>query len=168
MKKLFMVIPLVFLLCFTFGCQKAEEVAEEPVVDIAAETEAIKAVINQFSSAHNSGNLDSILDTHSEDVIFMPPNDETIYGKDAARERFAPQFEHFVFKIVSSIDEVEVSGDLSFVRYSYSLQITPKAEGEKMEYDGKVIFILKRESDGSWKITHYIGNSNAPPPPKEE
>jgi len=28
MKKLFMVIPLVFLLCFTFGCQKGEEVAE--------------------------------------------------------------------------------------------------------------------------------------------
>jgi hypothetical protein len=29
MKKLLMVIPLVFLLCFTFSCQKAEEVAEE-------------------------------------------------------------------------------------------------------------------------------------------
>ena len=29
MKKLLMVLPLVFLLCFTFSCQKAEEVAEE-------------------------------------------------------------------------------------------------------------------------------------------
>jgi len=29
MKKLFMVILLVFLLCFTFGCQQGEEVAEE-------------------------------------------------------------------------------------------------------------------------------------------
>jgi hypothetical protein len=26
MKKLFMILPLVFLLCFTFSCQKAEEV----------------------------------------------------------------------------------------------------------------------------------------------
>jgi hypothetical protein len=29
MKKLSMILPLVFLLCFIFGCQKAKEVAEE-------------------------------------------------------------------------------------------------------------------------------------------
>jgi proline iminopeptidase len=39
MKKLFMVLPLVLLLCFTFGCQKGEEVAEEPVVDVEADIE---------------------------------------------------------------------------------------------------------------------------------
>jgi hypothetical protein len=42
MKKLLMVIPLVILLCFTFSCQKGEEVAEEPVVDISADIEACK------------------------------------------------------------------------------------------------------------------------------
>jgi hypothetical protein len=34
MKKLLLIVPLVSLLCFTFSCQKAEEVAEEPAVDI--------------------------------------------------------------------------------------------------------------------------------------
>ena len=29
MKKLLMVFPLVFLLCFTFSCQQDEEAAEE-------------------------------------------------------------------------------------------------------------------------------------------
>ena len=29
MKKLFMILSLVFLLCFTFSCQQGEEVAEE-------------------------------------------------------------------------------------------------------------------------------------------
>jgi hypothetical protein len=28
MKKLLLILPLVFLLCFTFGCQKAEAVAD--------------------------------------------------------------------------------------------------------------------------------------------
>ena len=169
MKKLLLVIPLVFLLCFTFGCQQAEEVAEEPAVDVEADVEAIKSVINQLSSAHDSGDLDSFLATHSEEVIFMPPGEKTLYSKDAARARFTPMFELFNLKIAPSIDEVEVSGDLSFVRYSYSLQVTPKAEGEKMELNGKVIFILKRKSDGSWKITHYISNSNTPPPsPQKE
>ena len=39
MKKLLMVIPLVILLCFTFGCQKqAEEVAETTKEEIQTET----------------------------------------------------------------------------------------------------------------------------------
>ncbi len=37
MKKLLMIIPLVFLLCITFGCKQGEEVAEEPAVDVEAE-----------------------------------------------------------------------------------------------------------------------------------
>jgi len=44
MKKLLMIIPLVILLCFTYGCQQGEEIAEEPVVD-AAEKEAEPTII---------------------------------------------------------------------------------------------------------------------------
>ena len=47
MKKLFMVLPLVLLLCFTFGCQKGEEVAEEvaqekrlPIIDVHVHAES--------------------------------------------------------------------------------------------------------------------------------
>jgi len=36
MKKLFMILPLVFLLCFTFSCQKAEEVAEETKEEVTS------------------------------------------------------------------------------------------------------------------------------------
>jgi proline iminopeptidase len=42
MKKLLMILPLVFLLCITFSCQKAEEVAEEPVVDVETKDEGVK------------------------------------------------------------------------------------------------------------------------------
>jgi uncharacterized protein (TIGR02246 family) len=170
MKNLFTILPLVFLLCFTFSCQQGEEVAVEPVVDVEADVEAIKAVINQLSSAHDSGDLGSLLATHTEDVIFMPPGEETLYSKDDARERFTPMFEFFNLKIAPSIDEVKVSGDLAFVRYSYSLQSIPKAKGEMIELNGKVVFILNRQSDSSWKITHYISNFNSPslPPEKKE
>jgi pimeloyl-ACP methyl ester carboxylesterase len=50
MKKLFIVLPLVFLLCFTFGLQQGEEVAEEPVVDVAKKTEPTIAVDNAISA----------------------------------------------------------------------------------------------------------------------
>jgi proline iminopeptidase len=42
MKKSLMIIPLVFLLCFTFSCQQAEEVAEGTVVDVDVKEEGVK------------------------------------------------------------------------------------------------------------------------------
>ncbi len=42
MKKLYIILPLVFLLCFTFSCQKAEEVAEEVGVDVETKEEGMK------------------------------------------------------------------------------------------------------------------------------
>ena len=42
MKKLLLILPMVFLLCFTSGCKQAEEVAEEPVVDVETKEEGVK------------------------------------------------------------------------------------------------------------------------------
>ncbi|NIM59869.1 MAG: hypothetical protein GTO16_13160, partial [Candidatus Aminicenantes bacterium] len=54
MKKLLSVIPLVILLCFTFGCQQGEEVAEEPVVDVEADIAALKKIEEEWTAASMS------------------------------------------------------------------------------------------------------------------
>ena len=52
MKKLFYVIPMVFLLCVAFACQKAEEVAEEPTANVEADIEAVRNWANgNFAAA---------------------------------------------------------------------------------------------------------------------
>ena len=51
MKKLLMVIPLGFLLCFIFGCQQGEQRAEEPVMDVQPDIQAIKNIVQAVSSA---------------------------------------------------------------------------------------------------------------------
>ena len=40
MNKLLLILPLVFLLCIAFGCQKAEEVVKKPALDAEADVEA--------------------------------------------------------------------------------------------------------------------------------
>ncbi len=42
MKKLFIILPLVLVLCFAFSCQQGEKVAEEPVVDVETKEEGVK------------------------------------------------------------------------------------------------------------------------------
>ena len=101
MKKMFMFIVLflafgiVIILLWSVLRNPSAKVAEKPAVDVGIDIETIKSVINQLSYAHDSGNLDSFLATQTEDIILMPPSEESLYGKDSVRERFAPMFELF-------------------------------------------------------------------------
>ncbi len=63
MKKLFMNLPLVFLLCFSFGCQQAEEVAEG-----ISEEEAI-VLLDKALEIWNDGNLALVEDVFAPEVV---------------------------------------------------------------------------------------------------
>lgn len=40
---------------------------------------------------------------------------------------------------------------------------TPKVGGEPIEDEGKSVFIVRRQTDGSWKIARLIANSDRSP-----
>ena len=168
MKKFLTIIPLVFLLCFTFSCQYGEEEAEQPAADVEADIEAIKALLAHNSSGINSGDLEGWINQFTEDAIFMPPNSAVLKGKEAVREFARPWYEHLDMEFDLTIDEIEVHGNWAFARWSYSGRYTPKAGGETIQDNGKEIWILKRQSDGSWKCSHIIWNSNDPLPTSQE
>ena len=168
MKKLLMILPLVILLCFTFSCQQGEEVAEEPVVDVEADVATIKAFFAPYSPAINSGDLDGWISLFTDDAIFMPPDSVILKGKEAGREFARPFYEQLDMEISISIDEIKVFGNWAFARWSYKFQYTPKSGGETTQQNGKEIWILKRQTDSSWKCTHCIWNYNDPLPPSQK
>jgi len=169
MKKLFMVLPMVLLLCFTFSCQKAEEVVEEPVVDVEADTEAIRDWVNGNYAAADSGDLESYLNFWAEDVIWMPPNAPIMQGKSTIRGYVQPFFEQLTIHHEISIEEIKVAEDFAFTRLNSKEKYTPKTgEGEPMELNVKAIFLLQRMPDGTWLCTHGIWNSNDPLPTLKE
>ena len=168
MKKLLTIIPLVILLCFTFGCQQGEEVAEEPLVDIDADVEAIKDFFDTYTSTIAAGDLDGWVDHFAEDIVAMPPNEATMKGKEASRQWAQPGFDQFNMEEIITIEEIEVSGNWAFARVSYTLKSTPKAGGETFQANGKIIWIFKRQTDGTWKASHVIWNGNEPLPLRPE
>ena len=157
MKKLLMISPLVFLLCFNFGCQKAEEVAEEPAVDVEADKEAIESLMNQVEKAFNEGDIDAYMSTVADNAVIMEPNEPAIIGKEAIRNHYG-FIESMNFDMKIFIDEIEVSGDWAFHRSRWKGSWTEEESGQKTEIESKDINILKRQPDGSWKITHVIFN----------
>jgi steroid delta-isomerase-like uncharacterized protein len=78
MKKLFMILPLVFLLCFAFGCQQGEE---------ELTLEDARAIIDSFVKFRNEGDLASADKVMHPDCLIRYPNlPEDIVGLEAYKE----------------------------------------------------------------------------------
>ncbi|UCC41415.1 MAG: SgcJ/EcaC family oxidoreductase [Candidatus Aminicenantes bacterium] len=169
MKKLLTIIPLVFLLCFTFGCQKGEEAAVDVGVDVDAEKAALREMLNQYAVAANTGDFDLWISLWTDDGVQMPPDTPARIGIEQIREAMKPGFDQMTVDITITIIEAKVYGDLGLTRCEYTLDMTPKAGSETIHAmrDGKALTLYERQSDGSWKIIYDCFNSNVPPPKKE-
>ena len=146
MKKLFMVLPLVFLLCFTFGCQKGEEVAEEPVVDISADIEAMKEVFWVYANALVKAEelWVSIL---ADDVItFRGDKENFVEWVTNRRSQGLYVKNHSILKI-----ELSASGDMGYVAFSFDFVREEEGEEEVTDKGFNVIVFMK-QADGTWKI----------------
>ncbi len=90
MKKLFIVLPLVFLLCFTFSCQKAEEVAEEGTkVDL---NEVADNIVKAFASVDATAKAN----LYAEDAILITAGEqEPVRGRKAIEEYLVATYKPF-------------------------------------------------------------------------
>jgi ketosteroid isomerase-like protein len=171
MKKFLTIIPLVILLCFTFGFQKqGEEVAEEPVVDVEADIRAIKALLDEFDVSLNAGDFERRVSLYyAEDAVRMPPDEPMVKGKAAILAWSKKGAELYTYQLDNVAEDVQVDGDLAFMRGTFSGTLTPKAGGEPITALGKWMAVYKRQVDGSWKCIADIYNSDNPlPPPSPE
>jgi uncharacterized protein (TIGR02246 family) len=139
------------------------EVEEARVgAEVGADIEAIRQVFVHNASVINEGDLEGWISQFTEDAVFMPPNSEVLQGRDEGREFARPWYEQLDMEFEYSVDEIEVHGDWAFARWNYEGRYTPKTQGEIIHAKGKEIWILKRQSDGSWKCSHIVYNSDLP------
>ncbi len=169
MKKLTLILPLVFLLCFTFSCQQAEQVAEEPgVMPLTEEDVATLKVYDDWIQAMKSGDWDTAANLYTTDTVVMPPNMPLIEGREAIKtflENFPP-----IKEISFTPLEIDGYGDIAYIRGTYTMMIQPEGAPEPIHDTGKYIEIKRKQEDGSWLTAIDIFNSDMPlpaPPEKE-
>jgi predicted ester cyclase len=74
MKKLLMVIPLVFLLCFTFSCQNQEAMAELKAMKAQAELEKQnKEIVHKLYESIDKQDFDTFLELCASDGVCHIP-----------------------------------------------------------------------------------------------
>jgi ketosteroid isomerase-like protein len=152
MKKLLLTLPLVFLLCITFSCQQAEEVAEEPAVDVEVEKQIVANLVVNSMEAEGQKDIDAAMGIYADNVIFQPPNEPQFQGK----EIYQKHLEEGLFKMnIVSLDvnasetKVASSGDIAYCAGAYLL-IFEGAEGN-IEFPGKFLYVLNKINN-EWKV----------------
>jgi uncharacterized protein (TIGR02246 family) len=131
--------------------------------DVEADIAAIENVMDQYAVCVNTGDLELWLSLMTDDTIKMPPDAPAIFGKEELRASNKPLFDNFTLEMALFPEEAQVDGDLGFARGTYTFLLTPNEGGEPLYMVGKYLTILKRQADGSWKISHDCYNSNVPP-----
>ena len=153
--------PTLLSLLLIAGCTPTEPVEEATSTE--ADVEAINRVHDDHTTALNDGDTTAYIALLAEGAVLMPPNQPAVIGLAAIKEYRQTEFDQITLEVTRPSEEVEVAGDLAFVRHTYAGTQTPKAGGETTELSGKGITILQRQPDGSWKITRYMWSSDDPP-----
>ena len=165
MKKLFMVLPLVFLLCLTFGCQKSEEVAEEVGVKPLSDEDvaAIKALGNAIDELGLAGDWDAFVNMFTDDLLMMPPNAPAIKG----RSTYLTWIKSMSITMTESnfeFNEINGYGDLAYATATYTETFSIAGVEEPIYDEGKILTILRKQPDGSWLFSRWMWASDLPLP----
>ncbi len=162
MKKLFMILPLVLVLCFAFSCQQGEEVAEEVGVAPLSDEDiaAIKAIGPALDKANVAGDFDAIVEMMTEDVLLMNPNEQIIQGRAEVLKWFNAFKSATFTEHKHELLEVVGYGDIAYARGAYKNAFIYEGIDEPIKGEGKTLMILRKQPDGTWLISIFCWNSD--------
>jgi uncharacterized protein (TIGR02246 family) len=156
MKNTFAVILCVLLFLFSACAQKVND---------PADVQAIKKSIEDYGKAVNAGDADGVAALMTDKTVYADLNMPVAVGKEAIRSQTAAFNSLFKFDFSVPVEDVRVVGDLAVARGTWTVKLTPKAQGIAPISDGgSWIVAFGRQSDGSWKWDWCVPNSNQPLP----
>jgi len=160
MKKLFMIIPLILLLCFALCCQKGEELGgevkaeqEEPkeAMALAQEQQAIAEANIKFGEVFGSGDAAALASLYTEDAWLISQTGDMFKGKEGIEAFWAGVFQMGMKEVVLTTVDVMRMDDMVGEFGKADLTIKPEGQDE-IKSVGKYLVIWKKAADGTWKL----------------
>jgi uncharacterized protein (TIGR02246 family) len=111
--------------------------------------EAIRAVVERWMSATKAGDLETVLDLMTDDILFLVPGREP-FGKDEFRAQ-SEAMRDVEIDGRSEIQEVRVLGDWAWIRNHIDLTVTAPG-GEPKRRSGYTLSILQKGANGRWRL----------------
>ena len=124
-----------------------------PPADPAAR-QAIESAMRRYVDASNKGDAATLASLYADDAMLLPPDHEPIRGREAIGAFWRQGTDEGL--AVTNL-AVEVDGNLGYLVGRYHLPATDEEPADS----GKYVMCLKRQRDGSWKLTADIWNQSS-------
>jgi uncharacterized protein (TIGR02246 family) len=124
---------------------------------------AIRAVDAEWARTASAGDGKALTALYSSDAVLLPPSDKLVKGEAVGRYNDAMTGD-FSGPTELTTTAVEGRGDLAYAVGIYRATLTPRKAGAKPlpTEVGKYLEVLKKQSDGSWKIVYDMWSPDAP------
>ena len=110
---------------------------------------AIRELVDSWMKASKAGDLATLLDLMTDDVIFMVPRQEP-FGKEQFRAALE-SMRGVAMDGRAEVREIEVAGDWAWIRNFIELTVTPPG-GKPVRRAGWTLSILLKDADGRWRL----------------
>ena len=141
--------PTGFILALTLtACSSTRPAAPDP-----GARRAIEATVGKYVAASNRGDADALMEMYAEDAVLLPPDHQPIEGREAIGAFWRQGTDEGLE--VTTI-RVDTDGRLGYLVGRYRLPATDEEPADS----GKYLMCLRRQADGSWKLTADIWNSS--------
>jgi len=128
----------------------------------------IKRVHSQYEQAWLKGDADAVCALFTEDCVLLPPHGDTPrIGKKGLNDYWfppnAPPTQ--ITKLVVTPTSIGGDGEIAYVWGTHEVAWTTVQNGKTTTASHRGIFlnVLKKQSDGEWKMSHHMWDEPVPP-----
>ena len=121
-------------------------------------SEEIKDLLQTYQRGLNEANVALVKSVYTDDAVVIGQPFPTATGIDAIVSLYGDFLSKLDFNVQFDLLDLEVSGDLGFIRTHSHGTIVPKGRQPGGSEGNREIFIVKRTL-GAWKFHRYIFNA---------
>lgn len=127
---------------------------------VSIDDDAVRRLILQALEIIRSDDFDRYFDLFTDDAVWMMPSSYRDVLVDEAKS-FYGFTRKFRFDQETSVDEVIMAGDWAYVRVGFDGYLRSKLDEDAppLRSISRHIWILRKQIDGSWKISRDIWNN---------
>jgi len=123
---------------------------------------AIDDFATAYSGAFEAGDVDAIMELVTDECVALTPDKPPLVGRDRVRKEFESDFKTMRVKRLRFEHEGDVlTGEWAYAWGRSSAEVI--LGSESMRICGKYLWILRRMSDGSWKLSRDSTSGDRPP-----
>ena len=117
--------------------------------------QVIQTLLMTYQRSLNEGDVDLVRSVYADDAVFIGQPFPTATGQEEIVTLYADVFSKLDLNVKFEVQDIELSGDLGFVRTRSHDTIVPKGQEPEGGEGNREVFVLKKIG-GEWKFYRYI------------